>query len=123
MATYILVSEGRGAEPLCLAGFDCATVWRSPYARLFGLPVSLYGAGAYLLLLLNALRPRVAGSRLPAPSLVALFLSAIGAAFSAYLTWASVVVLRAACPWCLLSAGLMAALFGVSLRWAWRESG
>jgi uncharacterized membrane protein len=95
----------------CGAG-GCEVVQASEYSMLFGLPVALWGAGAYLTLLTIALigvQPRWGAARwVP----LALFgISAFGVAFSAYLTYLSGTVIGAFCQWCLVSAGIITLIF------------
>lgn len=121
-ALYLTAVERLGRDALCLPGLDCAAVLASPYARLLGLPVAGLGAATYAALAAAALlalaRPR--WRRLLALSSLAL--ATAGASFSAYLTWASLIRLRAACPWCLLSAAVMALIWLLALRWAWQAA-
>ena len=54
------------------------------------------------------------GTRMLAPVLLAV-LSGLGVAFSGYLTYLEAAVLHAWCRWCLVSAGLILAIFVTSL--------
>jgi uncharacterized membrane protein len=49
-------------------------------------------------------------------SLVQFLLAAIGVVFSMYLTYVELFVLRAICPWCMLSATLITLIAGLSVR-------
>jgi uncharacterized membrane protein len=94
----------------------CEVVQASEYSMLFGLPVALWGLGAYLVLLAVALigvQPRWADAR-SVP--LALFgVSAVGAAFSGYLTFLSGTVIGAFCQWCLVSATVVTLIFLCSI--------
>ncbi len=100
----------------CGAEGGCEVVQASTYALFLGLPVALWGTGAYTLLLalaLLGLQPRWAGERWVA---LALFgLAAVGVVFSAYLTYISGTVIGAFCQWCLVSAVLITLIFLFSL--------
>lgn len=99
----------------CGAG-GCETVQLSEHAELFGLPVALYGVGGYLALFLVSVagvQPRWAASR--APTRLLLVLAAAGVAFTAYLTYLEAAVIHAWCRWCLVSAGIILAIFVAAL--------
>ncbi len=99
----------------CGAG-GCEYVQTSSYAVVLGVPVAFYGVAGYLALLavsLVGLQARWADRR--EPTLVLLALSALGVAFSAYLTYLEAAVIHAWCRWCLVSAALIAAIFLASL--------
>lgn len=85
----------------------------SPYARLLGLPVAYWGAAVYLALLILALLP----GKNAASAFLGLNLAAF--LFSAYLTLAEVVFIRALCSWCLVSFAVLTLLLplaGLRLR-------
>jgi uncharacterized membrane protein len=99
----------------CGAG-GCEVVQASQYSVLFGLPVAMWGMGAYLVLLSVALlgvQPQWSGARWV--SLVLFGFSAFGVAFSAYLTYLSGAVIGAFCQWCLVSATTITLLFVFTL--------
>ena len=94
----------------------CEQVQTSPYADLLGVPVAFYGVAGYAALLvasLVSLGPRWVARREPA---VALFVLASGGLlFTAYLTYLEAAVIHAWCRWCLVSAGIIAAIWVTSL--------
>jgi uncharacterized membrane protein len=97
------------ATPVCL-GRGCGEVIASPFGRLLGLPVAGWGLALYLSIGAAALAgARHAASR-PGLVPVVLGLAVFGAAFSAYLLWVQVAVIRAVCLWCVASDGLWALL-------------
>ena len=99
----------------CAVG-GCEVVQASVYAMFLGLPVALWGLGAYAVLLalaLLGLQPQWAAARGVA---LALFLvSAAGVAFSAYLTYLEAAVIHAWCQWCVISAVLVTLIFLLSI--------
>jgi len=100
----------------CGPGGGCEYVQTSPYAMLFGIPVAVFGVVGYLVLLivsLLGLQPRWAQRRQPTVALVAL--SAAAVLFTAYLTYLEAFVIHAWCRWCLVSAGIIVAIFVTSL--------
>jgi uncharacterized membrane protein len=99
----------------CSVG-GCETVQSSQYAVFLGLPVALWGVGAYTVLLVLAIlgiQPRWAGERWVALALFSM--AAVGVLFSAYLTYLEAAVIRAWCQWCVVSAVLVFLIFLLSL--------
>ncbi len=83
---------------------DCESVNNSQYSEIAGIPIALLGAGAFLtIFLLLALE-----KRLPDQSTslrMGVFgLSLTGTLYSVYLTYLEIAVLRAICPFCVVSA-------------------
>lgn len=95
---------------LCEAGADCDIVLNSRWSMLLGLPTSLWGFLVYAVLAGASFVER-RHTRWKLLAAVSLF----GVAYSVYLTGVSVVRLEAACPYCLASLGLLAAIFVVTL--------
>lgn len=100
----------------CGAGGGCETVQTSPHAEFLGLPVALYGVAGYAALFglsVAGLHPRWVERREPAWLLA--LLSLLGLGFTAYLTYLEAFVIHAWCRWCLVSAGIIAAIFATAL--------
>jgi uncharacterized membrane protein len=116
ISTYLtLYKVGLLGEIQCTIG-SCEKVQTSPWSYFLGLPVSAWGLGAYITLLVVAVlgvQPRFARERWVA---LALFgLAAVGVAFSAYLTYLEAYVIHAWCQWCVISAILITLIFLLSL--------
>jgi len=123
VAIYLTITKlVRSAPLLCGAGGSCEILQGSHYALLLGVPTALWGAALYVGLGLLAARPLTRRRWL-----WGFGLAVAGAAFSSYLTGVSLLVIRAACGWCLTSAvivfGILAALLRrrppAGTRWAW----
>jgi len=108
-------------------GDGCEVVARSPGARHAGVPNAAAGAAAYAgMAALAAIDARVRNGRTPgrgtgadAATLPALGLAGISTAAvaaSAALTWEMGTRVRAWCFWCLMSAGINAALCALAWR-------
>ena len=94
----------------------CETVQSSQYAYFLGMPVALWGVGAYTLLLLLAmvgLQPERLDDRRIALGIFGM--AAVGVAFSAWLTYLEAMVIHAWCQWCVVSAILITLIFLLSL--------
>ncbi len=111
--TWIKISHN---EALCIQGVgNCFTVNTSIYSEWKGIPVALIGMIGYLFILailLAEIRFSFVSSNGP---LVVFGLSLVGVAFSAYLTFIEVSVIKAICPFCIVSAISMLVLFVVAI--------
>ena len=116
ISVYLLLYKlGFYGELACGTG-GCETVQASPYAVLLGFPVAGWGVVWYFAVFTLAflsVQRRFAGARWPGPALLAL--AAAGLAFSGYLTWVELFVIRAICRWCVVSAVLTVAIFSLAL--------
>jgi uncharacterized membrane protein len=113
VAGYLSALKLGGSEAfLCRGGSGCDLVQASRYSVLAGVPTAMWGAGIYLAIAVLAAMPRTVRRWQAA------FMLASGAvAFSLYLTYISIFVIGATCPYCLASGGIAVALLGVML---WR---
>ena len=84
-----------------MIGGGCHTVQQSEYSELVGIPVAVLGLVAYAALLVAAILPGPAGRAL------GLFTALVGVGFSAWLTYAELVLIDAVCAWCVTSAILI----------------
>jgi uncharacterized membrane protein len=94
---------------LCRDGSGCDIVQASRYSLLAGVPTALWGAGLYLAIAVLAALPRTV-RRWQA----AFMLAAAAVAFSLYLTFLSIFVIGATCPYCLAS-GVISLLLLVTM--------
>jgi uncharacterized membrane protein len=111
IAAYLTWTKLRGGTAaFCTAGGGCDIVQASRYALVFGVPTAAWGAAFYVVIGALAL------AGLTTRRWLAAFVVAVaGVAFSAYLTYVSLVVLDAACLYCLASAVVALALVGALL--------
>lgn len=108
-AFYLTVKHFLGEIPSCAIFNDCGVVLQSQYSQVVGIPVALLGAVYYLALLLLTIwyldRPTVWKQLLLAR------LTWLGLLSSVWFVFLMVVVLKAICPYCFVSAGTSAVLF------------
>ena len=101
-----------GYESFCdvNATFSCTQAYQSQYGRLFGVPVSVLGAGyfAALLALLTL------GRRLEALASYLLVAALVGLGFVLYLAWATIFVLGTLCLLCLATYAAVVGLFFIA---------
>jgi len=108
IAGYLTIVHYAGGEPVCAIAHGCATVQKSAYAELGGVPVALLGLLGYVAILTALARD---GEH---ERTAAAFLSLAGFGFSAWLTYVEVAKLDAICVWCVGSAVCMTLLAGLS---------
>ena len=104
IATYLTIVHYAGDTPVCAIAHGCATVQKSDYAKLAGVPVAVLGVVGYVGILASLARDAE-----PARTVTAL-LSLIGLGFSAWLTYVEIGELNAICIWCVGSAICMTLL-------------
>lgn len=84
---------------------SCEYVQTSAYGVFLGVPVAFYGMIGYAVIFVVALTGLQPGQRDRRwPTQVAAALAAGGLAFTLYLTYVELFVLRAICRWCVASA-------------------
>lgn len=103
------------SKAYCGGSGDCQTVANSPYSEVAGIPIALFGIGAYLVIIgLLYLETRGGSWRNYSP-LIIFGISFAGVIYSAYLTFLEIWVIRAICPYCVVSAIIMLLLFIISI--------
>ncbi len=111
--TWIKISH---TEALCLPGIgNCDIVNNSRYSEIMGVPIALLGAAAYLmilaLLIVEQWKPHWQENTI----LLLFGITFAGTGYSAYLTYLEFAIIKAICPFCLLSAIVMGLLFVIAI--------
>jgi uncharacterized membrane protein len=110
-ATYLLIYKLTNNPSLCLGSGGCHNVNFSPYSEIGGIPVSVFGMVAFIVIVvILLLEPRVKIVQ-DNGSLAIFGISLAGVAFSAYLTWLEIYVIHAICPFCVASAIIISLIF------------
>lgn len=112
---YLTWYKIAGTAPLCENFGDCSTVNSSRFADIGGIPIALLGAGAYLLILTVHAAERRRMLDPENANLIVFGLALVGTLYSAYLTYIELYVLRAVCPFCVISAVVITGIFVVSI--------
>lgn len=89
---------------LCGPIGDCESVNTSQYSEIYGIPIALLGAGAYLVIVVLLLAEKRNEFMHEYSPLLVFGLSLIGVLYSIYLTYIEIAVLQAICPYCVISA-------------------
>lgn len=113
---YLLIIKISQNPLLCIQGIgDCWSVNTSKYSEVYGIPVSIFGILGYLLISLLILIIRYNTALEKKASYLFFGFTCIGFLYSIYLTYIEIFVLKALCPFCILSAIIMTVLFVISL--------
>jgi uncharacterized membrane protein len=114
VAGYLTWIHYRGGSALCPVGGGCETVQESDYSAIAGIPVSLLGLAAYVVVLGLLVWDS------PTARLAAAALALTGLLFSAYLLLVQAFVIEAFCIWCVVNdvviAPALAVLTALRLR-------
>jgi uncharacterized membrane protein len=113
IAAYLVYTRYSGASIFCSTG-GCETVQNSKYAKVGGIPVAVLGLVGYLAILATA---AVRGATSAA---IGVALAVLGAAFSAYLLYAQLMLIDAVCQWC-VSSDIVLSLLAVACLWRFRR--
>ncbi len=114
----LLYALGAYGALVCGSG-GCETVQASSYARFLGFPVAGWGVAWYGVVFgiaLASVHGHLRERRWPDRWL--LVVAASGLAFSIYLTWVELFVVRAICWWCVASAVITVVIFALAVAGA-----
>ncbi len=113
---YLVIIKWTNNKSLCLQGVgDCWSVNTSKYSEIAGIPIAVLGMGAYLVILaLLVLENRGEFWKNNSPMMI-FGISLAGTLYSAYLTYVEIYVIKAICPFCVISAIMILGLLGISI--------
>ncbi len=119
--TWIKLSNTAAA---CLPGLgNCEAVNTSRYSEIMGVPVALLGAVAYIAILAVLLLEHQNTFLAENGVLLQFGISLAGVLYSAYLTYLEIAVIRAICPYCVVSAGMLTGIFVLTALRLFRNQG
>jgi len=120
VSLYLASVETSGVEAVCGPVGDCNAVQQSEYASIFGVPIGVLGAIAYIGIIIGSIVMRVSKGRISDIAAVLIAVTAFGGTiFSIYLTFLEPFVIGATCLWCLTSALAIVALLWFSAPQGW----
>jgi uncharacterized membrane protein len=120
ISSYLTYVHYKEVSPICLPIAPCDAVLSSPYAAIWGIPLSLLGLLMYVLLAVLGfwlLREKKQGQTLIA--LVTYTLALSGTLFTAYLYYLEIFVIRAFCTWCIATSLVIFITLAFSLINLW----
>jgi len=117
MAVYVLQSFVRQAPIVCV-NTGCELVRKNPASYIFGIPVPAFGLIGYsLLAVLTFLRTT---SKNPSLLKAMLGIAIFGVFFVSWFTYTELVIIKAICTWCAISAINMFVIFLLTIK-SWRQ--
>ena len=117
IARYIYTQKRKNKPIVCIAGFDCDTVTRSRYSKIFGVPLEVFGmlfygvfSFAYLFI---SFMPEY---NLPDIIILLLILAPLFSfIFSLYLLYVQLFIIKTKCSLCFLSSFISILIFFLSI--------
>lgn len=120
---YLSWIKVSGKLALCGPIGDCESVNSSKYAEIAGIPIAFLGAGAYLAILILLYLESLNYFWKEYSPLIIFGMSLVGVLYSAYLTYLEIAVIRAICPYCVVSAIILVFLLIISVLRLFRDQG
>jgi len=114
-ALYLSWVKLAHTQVFCAGSGNCETVNSSSYAEISGIPIAWLGFGAYLVILLLLYLERRGGFWSENGTLLIFGITLAGTLYSAYLTFIELEVIKAICPYCVLSAIAMVLLLIITI--------
>lgn len=115
VSIYMTIYKVSSNDALCLGSGDCSTVNASRYSEIYGFPVASVGiAGYFAILLTHWYENRDTFFKRNGPLLV-FGMGLTGFIFTIYLIYIEFAILKALCPFCLVSQIAMTILFLISI--------
>jgi uncharacterized membrane protein len=114
-ALYLSWVKLAHTEVFCGGSGNCSTVNSSSYSEISGIPIAWFGLGAYLAILFLLYMERRGSFWSENSTLLIFGITLAGSLYSAYLTYIEIAVLKAICPYCVLSAIAMVLLFIITI--------
>lgn len=111
---YLVWVKYTGMYALCGPIGNCESVNTSQYSEVFGIPIALLGAGAYLIMIIFLMLESLGSIWKEYGPLIVFGISLIGVLYSIYLTYIEVAVLKAICPYCVISAVILVVILVLS---------
>lgn len=115
VSIYMTIYKITSNDALCLGSGDCSTVNASRFSEVYGFPVASVGiAGYFAILLTQWYERRDEFFKINGPLLV-FGMALAGFLFTVYLIYIEFALLKALCPFCLVSQTAMAIIFIISI--------
>jgi uncharacterized membrane protein len=111
---YLVWVKLTGNYAICGPIGNCESVNSSRYSEIFGIPIALLGALAYLMIIILLLLENRRSFWAEFGPMIVFGISLIGVLYSIYLTYLEISVLKAICPYCIISAIILVALLVIS---------
>lgn len=115
VSIYMTIYKLTSNNAMCLGSGDCSTVNASKYSEVYGIPVAVLGIVGYAAILgVHLLENRVAFFKQNA-TLMIFGMALAGFLFTVYLIYVEIALIKALCPFCIVSQAAMTIVFIISL--------
>lgn len=115
-SAYLTIIKFTNSPIYCTPGLgNCETVQNSQWSTIWGIPIALFGAMAYLVLVFCFAFENKTPLLKKYSQYVVFGTSLFGFLYSLYLTYLEFFVLKTICQWCILSAICMTVVFIVTI--------
>jgi len=115
VSIYMTIYKVTSNDALCLGSGDCSTVNASRYSEIYGYPVASIGIAGYLAIMLTHWYERRDDFFKQNGPLLVFGMALTGFLFTVYLIYIEFMVLKAICPFCLISQVVMTVIFLISI--------
>jgi len=115
VSIYMTIYKVTSNDALCLGSGDCSTVNASRYSEVYGIPVATVGIAGYLAILLTHWYERRDKFFEQNGPMLIFGLALAGFIFTLYLIYVEFAILKAYCPFCLVSQTAMTIIFIISV--------
>lgn len=113
---YLTYVHYQNVSPVCLKVTNCELVLSSPFAAIWGVPMSIFGLAIYsLLTTLGIIHMRAKQDGQVSIALMIYSTALAGTLFSAYLYYLEIFEIHAFCTWCIASSVVMVSILILSL--------
>ncbi|MGE5643702.1 MAG: vitamin K epoxide reductase family protein [Byssovorax cruenta] len=115
VSIYMTIYKVTNNEAMCIGSGGCSVVNASRYSEVNGIPVALIGVGGYAAILALLFLEQRPGFFQENGTMMLFGISLVGFLFTLYLIVVEVFFIKAYCPFCLTSQGVMTIIFILSV--------
>jgi uncharacterized membrane protein len=115
VSIYMTIYKVTNNEAMCIGSGGCSVVNASRYSEVNGIPVALIGVGGYAAILALLFLEQRPGFFQDNGTMMLFGISLVGFLFTLYLIVVEVFFIKAYCPFCLTSQGVMTIIFILSV--------
>ena len=115
VSIYMTIYKVTNNEAMCIGSGGCSVVNASRYSEVNGIPVALIGVGGYAAILALLFLEQRPGFFQENGTMMLFGISLVGFLFTLYLIVEEVFFIKAYCPFCLTSQGVMTIIFILSV--------
>lgn len=115
VSIYMTVYKVTSNEAMCVGSSGCSEVNASRYSEVNGIPVAVLGVVGYAAILALLLLEQKSVFFQENGTMMFFGISLVGFLFTLYLIYVEVALIKAYCPFCLTSQGVMSIIFIISV--------